>query len=132
MTQRVPGDPKPIIREALRAFYGDGFRVAADVPKDWTLSSNIPLITVHDDGGPLNWPILSRNMIRVVVRGQGNPLVRQIAGRGAGYLHDNVPAGLEDIHRTGGTALQEGFDTDTGADMASFVVTATIRTAVTA
>jgi hypothetical protein len=126
------GDPKPPIKDALAAFFAtDGYRVAAEVPKDWVLATSPPLVTVHDDGGPLNWPILSRNMIRVTVRAAGNPLARTIAMQASGYLHDNIPAGIADIHRTGGTAIIEAFDTDTGADLASFTVNATVRTVIT-
>jgi hypothetical protein len=132
MTTRTQGDPKPPIKDALAAYFGADARVATEVPKDWFLSTNGPLVTVHDDGGPLNWPILSRHIVRVSVRGLGNPLVRSIAKRAAGYLHDNTPAGIEDIDRTRGTAIIEAFDTDTGADLASFTVTATVRTTVTA
>lgn len=135
MTARVLGDPKQPVKVALLAlFAGDAApvpRVATEVPKDWNLESGVPLVTVHDDGGPLQWPIMSRNIIRVTVRAAGNPLARTIAGRAAGELHDNVPAGLENI-RLIGTALTEAFDTDTGADLASFTVTATVRTTVTA
>lgn len=127
---RTQGDPKPPVKAALIGFFdGQGYRVATGgVPKDWTLSGGVPLVTVHDDGGPLDWPILSRHIVRITVRADGNPLARDIAKRAAGYLHDNTPAGIEKIHRTRGTAIIEGFDTDTGADLASFTVAATVRT----
>lgn len=127
-----PGDPKPAVKDALATYFGADARVATEVPSDWLLLSGVPLVTVHDDGGPFNWPIMSKHIIRVTVRGNGNPLVRQLARRAAGELHTNVPAGLEDIHKTKGTAIIEARDPDTGADLASFTVTATIRTSVTA
>lgn len=128
---RIQGDPKPPIKAALATFFGTIARVATEVPKDWVLATSPPLVTVHDDGGPLNWPILSRHMVRVTVRAAGQPLARSVAKRASGYLHDNTPAGIEDIHRTAGTAIIEAFDTDTGADLASFTVNATVRTEVT-
>lgn len=131
MTERLPGDPKPAVKDALATYFGADARVAMEVPADWLLLSGIPLVTVHDDGGPLNWPVLSRHIVRITVRGNGNPVVRLIARRAAGNLHANIPAGLEDIHRNG-SALIEARDPDSGADMASFTVTATVRTVVTA
>lgn len=135
MTEYTPGDPKPPVKAALLAlFAGDAGprpRVAMDVPTDWDLKSGIPLVTVHDDGGPLQYPILSHHTIRVTVRANGNPLARSIANRASGNLHNHLPAGLEKV-RLNGTALTEARDTDTGADLASFTVTATVRTAISA
>jgi hypothetical protein len=127
-TTRVPGDPKPAVKAALLTYFGDEARVAAEVPDDWDLATGGPLLTVYDDGGPLNWPILSLHIVRVTVWGNGQDLVKLIARRAAGFLHDNIPEGLEDIHTTKGTAIITTRDPDTGADLASFTVTATVRT----
>lgn len=122
----VPGNPAPRVKAALITYLGSEARVVRDVPDTYKPSSG-PLVLVADDGGPLEWPILSKNTIRVTVMGNGMDLVRGIAGRCLGHIFDDIPDGLSHIRRNG-TTLLEGRDPRTGADFVSFTVTATVRT----
>lgn len=122
----VPGNPAPLVKASLVAYLGSDARVVRDVPDTYKPASG-PVVLVADDGGPLEWPILSKNTIRVTALGNGMDLVRGIAGRCLGHLFDDIPDGLSHIRRNG-TTLLEGRDPKTGADFSSFTVTATVRT----
>lgn len=121
----VPGNPAAPVKASLITYLGSGVRVVRDVPDDYKPSSG-PLVLVADDGGAMQWPIKSDNIIRITVMGNGKDLVRGIAGRCMGHLFDTLP-GLAHIDRNGNTLL-EGRDPKTGADFCSFTVTATVRT----
>lgn len=127
---RIPGSPAPLVKADLVAFLTTTARVVRDVPDKWTPTDG-PLVLVADDGGPLDWPIMSRNTVRITVFAEGKDPARTIALRCAGHLHDNVPAGIAHIFRSG-TSILEARDPQTGADMASFLVTAAVRTVETA
>lgn len=123
---RIPGSPAPLVKADLVAFLAGTARVVRDVPDKWTPSDG-PVVLVADDSGPLSWPVMSRNVVRVTVFAEGKDPARNIALRCAGYLHDNNPAGIAHISRSGSSIL-EARDPQTGADMASFTVSATVRT----
>ncbi|AMT72103.1 hypothetical protein [Mycobacteroides immunogenum] len=109
--------------------FGSVCRVAVEeVPQDWSLRTGPPLVTVHDDGGPEQWPIKRDATIRITVRARGSDLADRVARRVHGYLHDNRPPGVAHVFRNGGSVFVTARDTDTGADMASFTVPAAVRT----
>lgn len=122
----VPGNPAAPVKASLVAYLGSDARVVRDVPDNYKPTSG-PLVLVADDGGPLEWPILSQNIIRVTVMGSGMTPIRTLAGRCLGHLFDDIPDGLSHIRRNG-TTLLEGRDPKTGADFCSFTVTVTVRT----
>lgn len=124
---RIPGSPAPLVKADLVAFLAGTARVVRDVPDKWTPSDG-PVVLVADDSGPLSWPVMSRIVVRVTVFAEGKDPARTIALRCAGHLHDNLPAGIAHIFRSGGTSILEARDPQTGADMASFTVTASVRT----
>lgn len=110
-------------------FDGQLCRISVEhVPADWRLLDGRPLVTVYDDGGPETWPIKRDPTIRVTVRANGDDLARRIARRLHGYLHENRPTGIAHIFRERGSSFLTARDKDTGADMASFTVTAAVRT----
>lgn len=115
-----------MVKASLVTFLGDGVRVVRDVPDTYKPKSG-PLVLVADDGGPMQWPVLSKNIVRVTAMGDGMDLVRGIAGRCMGHIFEDIPNGLSHIRRNG-TTLLEGRDPKTGADFVSFTVTATVRT----
>lgn len=135
---REHADPLAPIADALQAFLalapnvtllGGACRVAVEeVPTDWSLRTDPPLVTVYDDGGPEHWPIKRDPTIRITVRARGSDLALRVARRVHGYLHDNCPPGIAHIFRTGGSVFVTARDSDTGADMASFTVTAAVLT----
>ncbi|ALM17617.1 hypothetical protein [Mycobacteroides abscessus] len=135
---REHADVRNAFADALEAFvalppnvglFGGVCRISVEeVPQDWSLRIGPPLITVHDDGGPEQWPIKRDPTIRITVRARGADLADRVARRVHGYLHDNRPPGVAHIFRTGGSVFVTARDTDTGADMASFTVTAAVRT----
>lgn len=122
----IPGNPAPIVKASLMTYLGSDARVVRDVPDLWKPADG-PVVLVADDGGPLSWPIMSRIVVRITVFANGKDSARLLAGRCAGHLHDNTPSGLANISRSG-TSILEARDPQTGADMASFLITATVRT----
>lgn len=139
---REHADPTPPVVDALRGFFalpvntalfGGVVRVVAEDHPDpagdapWSLLDDPPLLIVHDDGGPTQWPVLRRPTVRVTAYARGKPLAKRVAARADGHLHDNVPAGLAYLSRNGSGYVMAR-DKDTGADMASFTVTATVAT----
>lgn len=139
---RVHADPTPLVCAALRTcfaldeaveLFGGVVWVAAEEPPtepEWLLLSDPPLITVHDDGGPTRWPVLRRPTIRVTARAHGLPLAKRVAAYADGWLHTHVPVGLAAISRNG-AGFVTARDSDTGADLASFTVTAVVATVET-
>jgi hypothetical protein len=122
----IPGSPAPLVKTALVSFLASGARVVRDVPDKWTPADG-PVVLVADDGGPLNWPVMSKNTVRVTVFAEGKDNARAIALRCLGHLHDTRIAGIASTSRSGTTVL-EARDPKTGADMASFTVPTTVRT----
>lgn len=142
---REHADPIPMVTAALRGFFaepantalfGGVVRVVAEDHPDpndespWSLLSDPPLLIVHDDGGPTQWPVLRRPTIRITAYGRGKPTAKRVTARADGHLHDNLPPGLAYLSRNGsGFVLAR--DKDTGADMASFTTTAVVATVET-
>lgn len=122
----IPGNPAASVKSSLITYLDGDARVVRDVPNTYTPSSG-PLVLVADDGGPVQWPILSNNVVRVTVFGSGMDLVRDLAGRCMGHVFDGIPADVVHVKRRGATLL-EGRDPKTGADFASFTVNTTVRT----
>lgn len=135
----VNADPTPMVCAALRGFFaqsantalfGGEVWVAAEEPPTepaWQLLSDPPLVTVHDDGGPTQWPVLRRPTIRVTAHARGLPTAKRVAARAEAFLRANLPAGIAAIARNG-AGFVTARDSDTGADLASFTVTATVAT----
>lgn len=132
----VQTDPIESIRTMLAAFFllpsnvvifGGAVRVAyEEVPTDWSLRTDPPLLTVHDDGGPATYPIKRDPTIRLTARARGGPLAKKVVAYADGHLRANVgAAGLANI-RSGGSAFVVTRDTTTGADMASATLPAAV------
>lgn len=126
MTVTVPGNPAAMVKASLVTYLAGDARVVRDVPDTYKPSSGA-LVLVADDGGHMEWPIKSDNIVRVTAMGNGMDLVRGVAGRCMGHIFADIPAGLSHIRRNGATLL-EGRDPKTGADFCSFTVTAVVRT----
>ena len=124
----MPGDGVPPIKAAYETFFGDAVLVVDEVPKDWDVATDAPLIVVTDDGGPTIWPVWSRVLIRSTVYADGKQTARKLRRTATGVLLAHVPFGMA-IDKTG-LGYTDGRDEDTGADMASFAVNATVRTEV--
>ena len=134
---REHADPTPIVCAALREFFaqpdnidlfgGQVWVSAENVPEGWQLLTDPPLVTVHDDGGPEQWPVKRDVTVRVTVRARGIPQAKRVAARAGGHLHDTLPAGFAALSRNG-AGFVIARDSDTGADMASFTVTAVVAT----
>ena len=132
----IQSDPFPQIRELLAAYFllpssvalfGGAVRVVSEeVPVNWSLRTDPPLLTVHDDGGPATYPIKRDPTIRLTARARGGPLAKQVIAHADGHLRANVgAAGLANI-RSGGSAFVVTRDTATGADMASCTLPAAV------
>lgn len=121
----TPGDPAAAIKAALMTYLGTDARVVRDVPNLFQPGDE-PIVLVADDGGPMSWPVASRNIIRVTIFHQGMTPARTLARRCLGFLHTS-PAGVAHVFRSGTTIL-EVRDSKTGADLASFTVSVTART----
>ncbi|QEA10779.1 head-tail connector [Mycobacterium phage Weirdo19] len=134
---RVHADPVPATINALRAFFllpstvadlGVACRVedAEDgIPQDWSLRTGPPLVTVSDDGGPVQYPIKRDPTMRILVRARGSRLAKRVAALADGYLRANLPDGMATIRR-GGSAFVVTRDSDSGADLASFTLPAVV------
>lgn len=125
---RVPGDPCPPIKDVYAAAFGPSVRVADEVPGDWDVAAGVPLLVVNDDGGPTTWPIWSEPIVRVTAYANGKQTAKQLRARALGELMASVPSGMH-VRKTG-IGYTDARDPDTGADLASFTVTATVRTEV--
>lgn len=130
---RVPGDPAPAIKSALAAFFGAAVDVRDEIDADWNVlvPGTKPAIVVDDDGGPVTWPIWSRPIIRVTVYANGKQTARTLRRKAIGGLMSNPPAGIylpTQSPAAPGIGYTEARDPTTGADLASFTVTATVKT----
>ncbi|GJJ23734.1 hypothetical protein MTY414_74070 [Mycolicibacterium mageritense] len=134
---RVHVDPVPATMARLREFFmlpstiaevGGACRVedAEDgVPEDWSLRTDPPLVTVSDDGGPVQYPIKRDPTIRILVRARGPRLAKRVAALADGHLRAHLPDGMATIRR-GGSAFVATRDSDTNADLASFTLPAVV------
>lgn len=134
---RVHADPVPAVITSLRAFFLLPSTVAVlsgacrvedaedGVPTDWSLRTDPPLVTVSDDGGPVQYPIKRDPTIRVLVRARGSRQARLVASLADGYLRSHLPSGMATIRR-GGSAFVKARDSVTLADMASFTLPAVV------
>jgi hypothetical protein len=126
------GDAVPAIKAVLTAFWGAAARIADELPADWTPQNNpLPVIAVNDDGGPVTWPLWARTVIRITVHADGKQTAKQVRAKTLGALMGAtipgvyLPAGSPN---NGGIGYTEARDSNTGADMASFTVAATVCT----
>lgn len=122
------GDAVPPIKAFLAAFHGASVRIADEVPDDWTVDVDAPLILVADDGGPTMWPVWSKPLARCTVYANGKQTAKDLRRISMGALLAGPVPGVYIGHS--GIGYTDGRDPDTGADMASFTVTATVRTEV--
>ena len=102
--------------------------VRLSVPDTWTPADGALLI-VADDGGPTLWPIKSQHTIRLTAWADGRTLARGIVSYAAGLLGDGRPTGVANIARDMSTVL-DARDSNTGAILASVLITAHARTIV--
>lgn len=125
---RVPGDAVPPIKAVLAAHFGERMIAADELPDDFDPAASVPVIVVSDDGGPTTWPIWTEPLIRCTVYANGKQTARLLRREAMGVLLGAVPFGMH-IRKTG-IGYTEARDPDTGADMASFTVNATVPTEV--
>lgn len=132
-TVRALGDAVPAIKAVLAAFFGAAADVRDELDADWNmLTATQPVIVVDDDGGPVTWPIYSKPIIRVTAYANGKQTARLLRGKAMGALMANPPAGIylpTQSPAAPGIGYTEARDPATGADVASFTVTATVPTA---
>lgn len=124
----VPGDAVPPIKAVYATFFGPSVTVGDEVPKEWDVATDPPLIIVSDDTGPTLWPVWSEPLIRSTIYANGKQTAKDLRRTATGVLMANVPNGMH-IAKTG-IGYTEARDPDTGADLASFTVRATVRTEV--
>jgi hypothetical protein len=88
-----------------------------------------PLITVQDDTGPTLWPVWSEPVIRITIHANGKQTAKNLRRRAMGAMLEK--GAIPDLFIAwNGIGYVDGRDPDTGADLASFTVTATVRTEV--
>lgn len=128
---RALGDAVPAIKAVLAAFWATNARVADEVPASWVAQTSIPLIAVTDDGGPVTWPLWARTTIRVTCYADGKQTAKSVRDKSLGALMAATIPGVylpADSPNNGGIGYTEARDPKTGADVASFAVTATVCT----
>lgn len=131
---RIQADPIAAVIARLREFFilpstvaefGGTCRVedAEDgIPQDWSLRTDPPLVTVSDDGGPVQYPIKRDPTIRILVRARGSRLAKRVAALADGYLRSHLPDGIAAIRQRGGAGFVTSRDSDTGADLAALTL----------
>lgn len=102
-----------------------GADVRADLPDGWSLDDQ-PVLVIADDGGPMDWPIMSRHTIRITGWGVDRVLVRRMVALAVGQVHGAQLSGFV-VSKSSGAVL-EARDTETGARLASALMTITART----
>lgn len=132
---RIPGDAvPPMVAHLEAAFAILGARVAYEMPDPlgpapWHVDDGVPLIVVSDDSGATVWPIMSTPLVRITAYAKGKQTAKALRRRTMGVVMAGPVAGLAHIDKTG-LGYLDTFDPNSGADMASFTVTATVRTEV--
>lgn len=127
-TLRVPGDAIPAFKAVVAAHWGAAADVLDELPAEFDPATSTPVITVSDDGGPTTWPLWSKVVVRFTVYANGLQTAKLMRRRTTGAVLAAVPSGVHVAKD--GLGYTEARDPDTGADMASFTVTATVRTEV--
>lgn len=123
---RAQADSLPRLREWLDDLTLDADAdVRADLPDGWSLGDR-PVIIIADDGGPVVWPIKSRHTIRVTGWGEDRVAIRRMVAVAVGNLHGARLPGLVVSKQSG--AIIEARDPDTGARLASALMTINART----
>jgi hypothetical protein len=128
---RILGDVVPAVKAVFTSFWGAAARVADELPGDWVLQTDPPVIAVTDDGGPVTWPLWARTTIRVTVYAYGKQSAKQTRAKSVGAL---LAATIPGVYLPAGAPANAGIgytearDEQTGADIASFTVTATVCT----
>lgn len=121
---RVQADSLPPLRAWLQDETADA-DVRADLPDGWSLGDR-PVVVIADDGGPLDWPIMSRHTIRITGWGDDRVAVRRMVALAVGNLHAARLTGFGVLHSSG--AVIETRDPETGARLASALMTIVART----
>jgi hypothetical protein len=122
---RVQADILPAIKDWLTPRIA-GAEVRMNVPERW-IPANGPILLVADDGGPMQWPIKSQHTIRLTAYAAGRTQARAIVTLAAGKLGTGRPTGVVSIDSEMGGVL-DARDKDTGAFLASVLLTAQART----
>jgi hypothetical protein len=130
---RVQGDAVPAVKAVLVALFGAAVEVRDELDAGWNVlvPGTKPVIVVDDDGGPVTWPIWSRPIIRITCYANGKQTARLLRRKAMGGLMSNPPAGIylpTQSPAAPGIGYTEARDQTTGADLASFTVTATVKT----
>jgi hypothetical protein len=121
---RVQADSLPRLRQWLQDQTAAA-DVRADLPDKW-IPGNRPVITIADDGGPMQWPIKSRHTIRITGWGDDRVAVRRMVAVAVGELHGAQLPGLV-VSKSSGAVI-EGRDSATGGRFASALMTINART----
>lgn len=126
---RVLGDAIPKIKARLQDMFDVTATIAGELPAGWqAITAPVPVIVVDDDGGPVTWPIYGRPIVRVTVYANGKQTAKHFRAIALGAIMGTPILGLA-LHTTG-IGYTEARDPETGADLASFTVTATVPTEV--
>lgn len=123
---RTPADVAQLVKDELKsraAVEHPGLVVALELPGDWRLGS-APVLLVADDGGPVDYPVMSSPTIRVVswTSGRDRKYVNWALGQLLGTRIPGVAAILP------GTGMLEARDDKTRGDLCSFTVRTRVRT----
>lgn len=122
---RIQADIVPAIKDWLGERIEDA-EVRLNVPEKW-LPADGAVLVVADDGGPTRWPIKSQHTIRLTAYAAGRTQARAVVAMAAGLLGDGRPSGVASIDSDMG-AILDARDTNTGAMLASILLTAHART----
>lgn len=122
---RVQADILPAIADWLTPRISEA-DVRLNVPEKWN-PANKAVLVVADDGGPAMWPIMSQHTVRLTAYADGRTKARNIVRLACGLLGYGRPTGVTHVAREMSTIL-DSRDEDTGAVLASVLLTVTART----
>ena len=126
---RVPGEMAQPIKDYLAAtlpgLLSEPVTVSLGLPSNWTEQST-PHVGVFDDSGPMSWPIMSSNRLRLVVWAGDRTVARRIAGRCAGVILTHRIPGIANVIDP--STLTDGRDPNNGGTTAEWYATVRVRT----
>lgn len=126
---RVAADPALLVKDFLKSnlpeLTGKQLTVALNLPSEWTTSS-LPHVGVFDDGGPVQWPIVTSPLLRLTVWSNSRTISREIAATAQGVVMVRTIPGIANIIDP--SSILEAKDSQNGGLMASFTVRSIART----
>ena len=112
-------------QDDIRALFPGPYTTALNLPGDWTPDQD-PHIGVFSDGGPFDFPIRTRDLIRITVWARGKTPAQHFSHRALAVLLGRPIPGVGKVSDP--TTVLYARDTDNDGIMGSFHLEASTRT----